>query len=160
MDDSKIKKATPINVEEVDLDLMKKKTTDMPGLIEFAHSVGGFSIVPTKEGAIKGRALKVMEQQTQMQMDQIYDQMKLLADQARKIQERANVSLDIYDATVGFEPIVGESYYLYEKKDGKNLVSLVSPSEWGKSIPFKRFIAKIKLLADHTWDVVQKDETN
>ncbi len=150
-------KPKPINVDEIDLDLMKKHTTDVPGLIEYAHSVGGFSIVPTKQGAIKGRALKVMEQQTNMQMDQIFKQMKLLAEQAKKIKDRADVSVEIYDATLGFEPLVGNTYFLYEKSDGKKLVSMVSPKEWGEKIPFERFIAQVKLLADHTWDIVEED---
>ena len=154
---SENKKAKPIDVDSIDLDKMKQYTTDIPGLIEYAHSVGSFSIAPTSKGAIKGRALKMMEQQTQMQMDKLFEQMKLLAKQAREIQDRADVSLQIYDAVIGFEPIVGDNYYLYEKKDGKKLVSLVAPSEWGKSIPFEKFIAEVKLLADHTWDIVAKD---
>ena len=28
---------------------------------------------------------------------------------------------------------------------------LVSPKEWGSSGPFKKFVAGVKLLADHTW---------
>jgi hypothetical protein len=153
----KDKKAKPIDVDKIDLDLMKKHTTDMPGLLEYAHSVGGFSIVPTKEGAIKGRALKVMEEQTNMQMDQIFQQMKLLAEQAQKIKSRAEISVEIYDATLGFEPLVGNSYFLYEKSNGKKLVSMVSPKEWGDKIPFERYIAQVKLLADHTWDVIEEN---
>lgn len=152
------KKAKPIDVESIDLDKMKQYTTDIPGLIEYAHSVGSFAIAPTQKGTIKGRALKVMEQQTQMQMDKLFEQMQLLAKQAREIQNRADVSLQIYDAVIGFEPNVGDDYYLYEKKNGDKLVSLVAPKEWGKSIPFKKFIAKVKLLADHTWDIIEKND--
>ena len=149
------KKPRPINVDEIDLDLMKKKTTDIPGLLEYAHSVGGFSIVPTKEGAIQGQSLKIMEQQTQMQMDQIYDQMKLLASQAKHLQDRADISLQIYKAEMRFKPVVGEIYFLYEKENTTNVLSPVSPEEWGKNIPFKSFTAKVRLLADHTWDILK-----
>jgi hypothetical protein len=31
------------------------------------------------------------------------------------------------------------------------MLSLVSPKEWGPSMPFKKFVATVKLLADHTW---------
>jgi predicted transcriptional regulator len=152
------KKAKPIDVDSIDLEKMKQYTTDIPGLIEYAHSVGSFAIAPTKKGAIKGRALKVMEQQTQMQMDKLFEQMQLLAKQAREIKDRTDISLQIYDAVIGFEPIVGDDYYLYEKKNGAKLVSLVSPKEWGNSLPFEKYIAKVKLLADHTWDVIEKPE--
>ena len=42
-------------------------------------------------------------------------------------------------------------YYLYEKNDDSYMVSLVSPKEWGGTGPFKKFIATVQLLADHTW---------
>jgi hypothetical protein len=151
------KKPKPINIDHIDLDHMKKKTTDIPGLLEYAHSVGGFSVVPTKDGAIKGHSLKVMEQQTQMQMDQIYDQMKLLASQAKHLQTRADVSLEIYNAEMRFKPVVGETYYLYEKENAIKTLSPVSPKEWGDKIPFKSFISKVRLLADHTWDILKED---
>lgn len=155
------KKPKPINVDEIDLEVMKQKTADMPGLLEYAHNVGGFSIAPTKQGVIKGTALKAMEQQTQKQMDQIFEQMKLLAKQVTDLKDRAEVSHLIYEAQMSFKPIVGETYFLYENKKNKQILSLVSPEEWGKSIPFKKFIAKVTLLADHTWDVekVEEDST-
>jgi hypothetical protein len=31
------------------------------------------------------------------------------------------------------------------------MLSLVAPKEWGAAGPFKRFVAAVKLLADHTW---------
>lgn len=152
----KEKEPKPINVEEIDLEVMKLKTTDIPGLLEYAHNVGGFSVIPTEKGMIKGRAMNAMHEQTQRQMDQIYEQMKLLAKQVNDIKERADVSHLIYDAEMSFQPLIGETYYLYEKKDGKQALSLVSPKEWGERIPFSKFIAEVKLLSDHTWDVVKE----
>jgi len=32
-------------------------------------------------------------------------------------------------------------------------MSMVSPGEWGKKMPYD-FVATIKLLADHTWDIL------
>jgi hypothetical protein len=155
---TKEKKPKPINVDEIDLDLLKKKTTDMPGLLEYAHSVGGFSVIPTEVGAIKGRAMKAMQGQTQKQMDQIYEQMKLLAKQVNELKDRVEVSNLIYDAEISFQPVIGEVYHLYEKTDGKQVLSLVSPEEWGDKIPFKKYIAKVTLLADHTWDVEKVED--
>lgn len=57
----------------------------------------------------------------------------------------------IYDAKLTFTPVIGQRYFLYDD-DGKHLVSMVGPKEWGrKGIPFKSFVAEVKLLADHTW---------
>ncbi|MBG60419.1 MAG: hypothetical protein CMJ16_08175 [Peredibacter sp.] len=144
----------PIDVNSIDLDKLKEKTADLPSLLEYAHSVGGFSVAPTNEGAIKGNARMAMEEQTQMQLDQIFEQMSLLAKQAREIKKRADVSVQIYEAKMSFKPIVGKNYYLYEKSDNTKSLSIVSPEEWGEKLPFKSFIAKVKLLADHTWKVI------
>lgn len=150
------KKPKPINIDAIDLDQMKKKTSDLPSLLEYAHSVGGFSITPSKQGVIKGSALKAMGEQTQMQLDQIFEQMQLLAKQAKELKDRADVSEQIYTAHMSFKPVIGNCYYLYTKKDDSKILSLVSPDDWGSTMPFKQFEAKVKLLADHTWQVIKE----
>ena len=135
----------------------KDKVTDSPGLLPYAHSVGGAQIKPIDRGKVKGRALMAMQEQTEMQMDQIKQQIELLAQQAKAIQKRVEISHRIYQSAVGFEPLISHVYHLYEKKNGSWVLSLVGPDEWGASIPFKQFLATVKLLADHTWDVLTED---
>jgi predicted transcriptional regulator len=120
-------------------------------VLPYAASVSGALIKPTEEGVIKHKALLAMEEQTNMQLDQIRKQIELLALQAQEIQQRKDLSLKIYEAKLSFSPTIGQHYYLYEKKDGQHLLSLVAPKEWGSSLPFKRFVAAVQLLADHTW---------
>ena len=120
-------------------------------VLPYSTSVSGAVIKATKEGVIKHKALTAMEEQTNMQLDQIRKQIELLALQAHEIQKRKDLSLTIYSAKLSFKPNIGQIYYLYEKNDESYLLSLVSPKEWGKSGPFKRFVAGVKLLADHTW---------
>ena len=62
----------------------------------------------------------------------------------------------IYQARISFEPLIGKTYHLYEREDGSDLLSLIAPSEWGRSKAFSKFVASVKLLADHTWEVVEK----
>jgi len=120
-------------------------------VLPYASSVGGVTIRPTKEGMIKHKALTAMEEQTNMQLDQIKQQIELLARQAQEINKRKELSLMIYEAMLRFKPQIGHTYHLYEKKDGTHMLSLVGPKEWGGSGPFKQFVATVKLLADHTW---------
>jgi hypothetical protein len=143
-----------INIDEIDMERMKERTADLPSLLEYAHSIGGFSVVPSDEGVMKGQAMSAMKEQTEMQMDQIYEQMKLLASQAQKIKRRADLSYEIYKANMGFKPLIGQIYFLYAKESNKTL-SLIGPDEWGKSLPFDKFLAKVKLLADHTWEILE-----
>jgi hypothetical protein len=151
-------KPKPIDVEQIDLDRLREKTTNLPGLIEYAHSVGGFAIVPTKEGNIKASAMQAMQEQTQIQLDMIMEQMKVLAKQAQELKDRADISSLIYEAKMSFKPVIGKLYHLYETKETTHLLSLLSPADWGERCPYPHFLASVKLLADHTWQVVEKSE--
>jgi len=144
-----------IDVSLIDLDKMKEKTTENPGLLPYAHTVGGVAIKPVDEGSIKANALEAMYQQTDMHMQQIYEQMQGLARQAKEIQLRKELSERIYVAQMRFNPLIGREYYLYQRDDSTDVLSLVAPHEWGRSRSYQRFVAKARLLADHTWDVIE-----
>jgi hypothetical protein len=120
-------------------------------VLPYASSVSGVMIRPTREGVIKHKALTAMEEQTNMQLDQIRQQIELLARQAQEIRKRKELSLMIYEAKLGFKPQIGQVYHLYERRDGTHTLSLVAPAEWGGSGPFKQFVSSVRLLADHTW---------
>lgn len=120
-------------------------------VLPYSASVSGAVIKPNEEGMIKHKALTAMEEQTNMQLEQIRKQIELLALQAHEIQKRKDLSMTIYGASLSFKPNIGQTYYLYEKKNGTFILSLVSPKEWGPGNPFKRFVAAVQLLADHTW---------
>ena len=151
-------KKQKIDVSLIDLDKMKEKTTDMPGLLPYAHQSGSAIIKPEDKGKITGRAVAAMHSQTDMQMAQIYQQMQLLAEQAKLIQNRVEISERIYKTSMGFEPLINHHYFLYEKEDGSDFLSLVAPEEWGRKNKFSKFIAEIKLLADHTWEIIRKED--
>ncbi len=133
----------------------KDKVAENPGLLPYSHNVGGAVIKPEDKGKIKGRALNAMYQQTENQMGQLQEQFELLAEQAKALQRRREVSELIYEAELSFEPRISYIYYLYQRKNNKYVVSLVGPNEWGRKIPFKAYLATVRLLADHTWDVLE-----
>ena len=133
------------------------KVAENPGLLPYAHTAGSAVIKPEDIGKSKGRSILAMRQQTDRQMNQLYEQMEVLAKQAKLLAERKEISERIYDAAMGFEPIINQTYYLYEKEDGTDLLSLVSPEEWGRSMKYSKYLAKVLLLADHTWEVEYKD---
>jgi hypothetical protein len=120
-------------------------------VLPYSASVSGAVIKANEEGIIKHKALTAMEQQTNMQLDQIRKQIELLALQAHEIQKRKELSMMIYNARLSFKPNIGQTYYMYEKNDDSFMLSLISPKEWGKNGPFKKFVATVQLLADHTW---------
>ncbi len=136
----------------------KDKITEEPNLLPYPHHAGSALVKPEDKGKIKGRALSAMDHQTDMQMAQIYEQMKLLSDQANKLQDRKRISEYIYQAEMRFEPLINHTYYLYEKENGIFFLSLVGPKNWGRSGEKFGYIATVNLLADHTWDVLDKSK--
>lgn len=133
----------------------KDKITENPSTLPYAHTVGGAVIKPTKQGVIRSRALSAMEEQTDMQLDQIKQQIDLLAKQAKAIQDRKDLAAIIYGAKIGFKPEINHIYHLYENKDNEAVLSMIGPDEWTKP-KFERFLYSVKLLADHTWEIVSK----
>lgn len=141
------------DVEKIDLGKLGEKVTNQPGLLTYAHHAGSALVKPEDRGRIKGRAVAAMYEQTDRELGQIYEQIQLLARQARDIQQRVEVSERIYKARVSFEPIIGKVYHLYAKDD-EDVLSMIGPEEWGRSKPFTSYIARVKLLSDHTWEIL------
>ena len=134
------------------------KITETPSTLEYGHHTGSAVIKPEDQGKLKGRALSAMEHQTDMQMDQIRQQMQLLADQAKSLQDRKVISEIIYSAEMRFEPLINHIYHLYEKENRTFLLSLIAPDQWGRSKKSFEYVATVRLLADHTWDIIEKNE--
>jgi hypothetical protein len=126
--------------------------------LEYGHNVGSAVVKPEDQGKIKGRAMSAMEHQTDMQLGQIYEQMQLLAKQAETLKERKIISEIIYGAEMRFEPLINHVYHLYEKENKTYLLSLIAPDQWGRSKKSFEYVATVRLLADHTWDVLEKNE--
>jgi len=147
-----------VDIDSIDLEENRDKITDLPGLIEYAHHAGSAIIKPLDRGRIKGNAISSMHDQTDRQFRQLYEQMQTLVDQAKYLKKRVEISERIYEADISFQPVVGKTYYFYIRKNGMGLLSMVSPEEWGKTIPYETFEAAVRLLSDHTWEIVKTDK--
>lgn len=155
---SSTQRGEEIDVDNIDLERMKSLVSDSPSTSEYAVEKGGVAFAPTQEGAIKSRAFKVMDEQIGMQMDNIMEQIRVLARQAEDLKDRRQISEMIYRAKMSFEPLVGDVYYLYDTPKGK-VLSLLSPADFGTKKLAENgytFFAKAKLLADCTWEILEK----
>ena len=54
-----------------------------------------------------------------------------------------------------FEPRINQIYHLYESEDGTPQLSLIAPEEWTTD---KTHLATVRLLADHTWEILESTE--
>ncbi len=133
------------------------KVAESPHNLPYAHTVGGSVVKPIDKGRMKGLAVSAMYEQTDMQLDQIREQIELLAAQAKAIQKRVEISQQIYQCQMNFKPLIGHIYHLYRRDNGEEILSMVAPSEWGRTNPLT-FVASVKLLADHTWEILESGE--
>lgn len=114
-------------------------------------------IDPNKSHTNMSKGMFTLEGQLNNSAEQLIEQMNILANRAKEIQERKRISKIIYNSKIGFEPIVKGIYYLYIKNDGQ-FISMISPKEWGrKSFDY---IAQIQLDYDHTWEILELNNVN
>ncbi len=149
-----------INISQIDLEKEKEKIADYPGLIRYAHSIGSALVKPEDKGRIKGNAVAAMHDQTDRQFRQLFEQMQTLVQQAEYLKKRVEISERIYHAEIGFSPVMNKVYFLYRRAGGTDVLSMISPDEWGKSFPYESFIAEVKLMSDHTWEIVRAADKN
>ncbi|MBP9709116.1 MAG: DUF2452 domain-containing protein [Oligoflexales bacterium] len=147
---------TPQKFSKQQMDYLERMAADIPGLMEYPHNVGGVAIQPTQEGVIKAQALSAMQEQTRATMSMLAEFMQLAMKHATKVKDRVDVSMDVYRAKINFKPIIGKNYFLYLRENGEEFLSLIAKDEWGASGSKLTLQAEVKLLSDHTWELIQK----
>jgi len=72
-----------------------------------------------------------------------YEEIK---DEFKKLVDEVSWNEYVYSATYNFLPVIGETYYLYEKNDGSVFLSLIAPSEWRM-----KFLGATRLESNNKW---------
>jgi hypothetical protein len=122
-------------------------------------SVGSVPIKPEDKGKIRANAVEAMHHYAQQEMDMLRKQADLIMQQVREIEDRLKISEQIYQSEMRFTPVVNQIYHLYEKGD-HFAISLIAPNEWGRSKTQMKHVATIRLLGDHSWQVINKSNDN
>lgn len=117
-------------------------------------SVSSPKIQPIDKRLVKATAFETMQHQANQQITMLKKQADLIIEQARLIEERLIVSRKIYEADLNFEPVIGTTYHVYENK-GKAVLSIISPSEWGKKMAYEKHVCSATLLADKSWELLK-----
>jgi len=121
-------------------------------------SVGSPVIRIEDKGKIRAIAVEAMHHYANQEMALLKKQADLIMEQVREIEDRLKVSERIYESDMRFQPIIGQIYHLYQKDDHYKM-SIIGPQEWGQSKSMGTYVATVKLLGDHSWDVINK-QTN
>jgi hypothetical protein len=113
-----------------------------PNLMSYPHHVGAPKIEPVDLTLFNNLQAHKVTKSLQKRADEISMLVKSL-------QEDYVLNLQFYSATRSFEPVLGECYHLYEKGDGSQFLSLISPKEWNK-----KYLYSGSLNSDGTWSKV------
>tara|TARA_R110002072_G_scaffold64203_3_gene159501 strand:- start:111365 stop:111838 length:474 start_codon:yes stop_codon:yes gene_type:complete len=152
----KNKKPKNIDVSKIDLERMKTFTSENPNTLAYGDNRGSAKVEKVDTDKIKSKAFKIMNKRLSEQVEDIVEQINNLQTQLAKIQFKRENSEELYYASIGFDPVIEQTYYLYQKEEGKT-ISLVSPTEWGEeSMKEKKmfYLATVKLLSDYTWEIL------
>ncbi|GAB1448942.1 MAG: DUF2452 domain-containing protein [Bacteroidetes bacterium] len=103
---------------------------------------------------IKANAVEAMHHYANQEISMLKKQADLIMEQVREIEKRLKVSEKIYQSDMRFTPVIGQVYHLYENGDHFKL-SLIGPNEWGRSKSVGKYLASVRLLGDHSWDLVK-----
>jgi hypothetical protein len=72
-----------------------------------------------------------------------YEEIK---DEFKKLVDEVSWNEYVYSASYNFLPVIGETYYLYEKNDGSVFLSLIAPDEWKM-----KFLGATRLESNNKW---------
>ena len=101
------------------------------------------TILPNDLSTFKSRGISRVERQLQQEMKELHDRYREMVD-------RFNWNKLIYEAKFGFEPIVGETYHLYDLQGGYTL-SMIAPEQWRG----KKWIGSFRLGAEGSWHLLE-----
>jgi hypothetical protein len=139
-----------------DEESIKEESYSGPAILSpIPLSVGSPPIKPEDKRLIRANAVESMHVHANEQIEMLKRQAELIMQQAREVEERVRISEEIYQAEMRFSPRILGIYHLYEKKNGMKILSMVGPNEWGRSFPWEKHIVSVKLLGDHSWEILK-----
>ena len=103
---------------------------------------------PTSVGAQKFETIKV--DKSDLKANKYFEsRLNELKEEYKKLVEEYNWTSLVYESQYSFQPIVGEKYHLYERKDKNLFLSLIKPKEWDQP-----YIGTFKLLNNGKWEKI------
>lgn len=108
-------------------------------LLPYASSLSGPIIEVPNVDAFKKKGVDKVSKQFQAELTDLQEKIKSFVSLAADTQQ-------VYNAHFKFEPIVGETYYLYQGLNN-TFLSLVEPSQWKQ-----KHLGTFRLNSDYKWE--------
>ncbi len=104
------------------------------------------------------KADEVVQSHVHGKLDVIARQIRTLQEEAKKIIGKAERDMELHRIKCNFEKKPGMALYLYQKQNGDKLFSILSPAEWGSSLPHE-FLGAFRLAADGSFDDLEETDS-
>ena len=132
---------------------LKKKTPDnifwdeeqreyIARLLPYASETSGPIIKVPNVDAFKQKGVKKVSKQFQTELEELKGKIKDFVRTASDTQK-------VYAAKFKFEPLVGETYFLY-KGEKEDYLSLITPDQWKK-----KFLGAYRLNSEYKWEHIE-----
>ncbi len=127
-----------------DAHMTDESTDSSPSTAFMPYPVSTLSppIVPNDLTSFKTRGISQVERDLKQKLVEIRESYLSAID-------HFNWNKLAYEARIQFEPVVGETYHLYETSGGR-LLSMIGPDQWPQ-----RHLASLRLNVDRQWEVVE-----
>jgi hypothetical protein len=127
---------------------MKKK---YPDAVVYNTETGEFDAknkpYPTSVSAPSFKPIKVDKGDSIKANKYFESRMAEIKEEYKKLVDEYNWTSLVYESTYNFQPIVGESYYLYQNTNKNLFLSLIAPDEWNME-----YLGTFKLLTNGKWE--------
>ena len=110
-------------------------------LLPYASQASGPVIQVPNVDAFKQKGVEKVSKQLQTELEELQSKIKDFVKSASDTQK-------VYTAKFKFEPLVGETYFLYQGEKDVYL-SLIAPDQWKK-----KFIGAFRLSSEYKWEEV------
>lgn len=111
-------------------------------LLPYASQTSGPIIKIPNVDAFKQKGVEKVSKQFQTELEELKDKIKDFVKTASDTQK-------VYTAKFKFEPLVGETYFLYEGEK-EDYLSLIPPDQWKK-----KFLGAYRLSSEFKWERVE-----
>jgi hypothetical protein len=132
--------------------MSRNKKRKYPDLVVYSEDKGFYSKELTYGSNVGAPAIKLEDvtgwkkTQALVANKQFKSKYEELREEFKRLVDEVSWNEFVYSSKYNFIPVMGETYYLYEKKDGGVFLSLIKPNEW----PMK-FIGATKLESTQKW---------
>ena len=111
-------------------------------LLPYAGQASGPVIKIPNVDAFKQKGVQKVSKQLQTELEELQSKIKDFVKSASDTQK-------VYTAKFKFEPLVGETYFLYEGEE-EDFLSLISPDQWNK-----KFLGAFRLSSEYKWEKIE-----